>query len=88
MIPRLILRLLRLFAIGCISARNVQDLAGAAWADGWATDSEIARRIAEAGSAGRNPQHIAKGIIQAAKAGGLLTSLSKPYIVKVPGQEA
>ena len=63
----------------------MQSLAAAAYADGWARDCEVAQRIARAGSNGRNKQHIYRAIIEAAKAAGLLGSLARPYVVRVPG---
>jgi len=85
MIPRLILRLLRLFALGVLHATDVQSLAAAAYADGWCTDNEIAQRLNRAGGAGRNRQHMYKAVIQAAKSAGLLAGLARPYVVRVPG---
>ena len=85
MIPRLALRLLRLFAQGLVPATTVQDLAAAAWHDGWGRDNEIASRLRRAGNEGRNRQHIHKGVMDAARAAGLLDGMSKPYVVNVPG---
>ena len=85
MIPRLILRLLRLFAIGTLHATAVQTLAAAAYTDGWCRDHQVARQLKSAGNDGRNRQHIHRAIMDLVRAAGLLSGMSKPYIVSAPG---
>ena len=85
MIPRLILKLLRLFALGTLHATDVQNLAAAAYADGWCAENELAMKLKRAGAEGRRPQHCHKHIIDAAKSAGLLAGLTRPYVVSVPG---
>ena len=45
----LAIELLRLFAKGAIPATVVQQLAAAAWADGWGRDDELAEALKSAG---------------------------------------
>ena len=85
MIPRLVLRLLRLFAIGSIHATVVQELAAAAWSDGWGRDNELSEKLKKAGNHGRSKQHVYRAIISAARDAGLLAGMSQPYVVEVPG---
>ena len=85
MIPRLALRLLRLLALGALHATTVQELAQAAWDDGWGRDSDLAERLAKAGRHGQSRGNIARDIMDAVHDANLLAGLTRPYQAQVPG---
>ena len=82
--PRLLLSLLRFFAMGAIQATQVQAMAAAAWADGWGRGDDLSRRVASAGSQGRHTSNILRDILRAAEIAALMT-VSQPYTFTVPG---
>ena len=69
--------LLRLFALGQLSAVDVQKLAGAAWADGWGQGSVIAKRLYRAGNMGRTAENLSRDVLLVAKS--MIKNSAHPY---------
>jgi hypothetical protein len=81
--PALCIKLLQLYGRGEIAATTVRDIAAAAWTDGWGRGNPLAARLASAGAAGVHRNHIARDIIRAADAAGLVSSMCMPYEVDI-----
>jgi hypothetical protein len=75
--------LLKLFAQGQLAGTTVFDLAAAAWEDGWGRLDPLATSLVRAGQGGKKRSLIAKHIIQAAEAAGLVCSKAIPYEVGI-----
>jgi hypothetical protein len=80
----LAVELLRLYAKGELAATQVQRLAAAGHNDGWGRTDELATRLATAGDNGAVTGNIARDIMRAAKAAGMLASSASLYFVKLP----
>ena len=81
--PKLALHLLRLFGQGELSATQVQGVAASARQDGWGAGSELAERLATAGTSGAHTGHVLRDIVKAARSGGLMSSTAQPYLLKL-----
>ncbi len=78
-------QLLKLFAEGTLPATLVQALAGAALADGWGQNDEIAKQLAGMGSNGRYTGNVLRDLLRIAKRVGFMDTTPEPYMVKVRG---
>jgi hypothetical protein len=74
--------LLRLFALGEISATQVQSIAKAAWDDGWGRHCRTARRLAHLGGS-RGNEHCSRDLFLVAASSGILDTSIQPYPVKI-----
>jgi hypothetical protein len=75
--------LLKLFASGELSGTQVQELAAAAWQDGWGRDNLLSGMLVRAGSSGRVRNKMANDVIAAAESAGLMCSKALPYRVRL-----
>ena len=75
--------LVRLFALGELSAVDVQRLAAAAWADGWGRNHRMAKRLRSCGGSGKYPGNMARDVSLAASEYVADAKDAKPYIFKL-----
>ncbi len=75
--------LLRLFALGDLSATQVRTLASAAWEDGWGRGCKLSKRLATSG-AGGHLGNCCRDVFMAARVSGVLASNVQPYQVHLP----
>ena len=85
MLPKLALSMLRLFATGAIYATQVQELAHAAWVDGWGRGNRLAQKLAHAGHAGKFKGNVYREVMAAAKQALRMKTDVQPYKFKVRG---
>ena len=79
--------LLELYAAGDLSATQVQELASAAWKDGWGQNDAFARRLAGLGASGKQPGNCCRDLMRAARNAGLLSSGAQPYEIDLPNNQ-
>ena len=77
--------LLRMFAMGELTATNVQSIAEAAELDGWRPDDKLGKRLAAAGERGLHSGNVSRDVVRAARLEGMMASGAQPYKCKIPG---
>ena len=76
--------LLRLMARGDIAAVTVQEIAAAAYVDGWGNDKDFATRLSRVGASGKYKGNVLRDIMSLAEQLGVCASSAKPYYIEIP----
>lgn len=79
--------LLKLYAQGELTGTQVQQMASAAWEDGWGRGDAIAGRLRALGSGGTHVGNITRNLMALARQHNLLSSGAHPYQVQLPGNQ-
>ena len=84
--PRFLVRVIYLFAIGCLTGTQLQHVAAGAWYDGRDRNSALLHSLAFAGNRGAHTGNCLRDIIRACRRAGLLGSV-QPYYFEAPGAD-